>query len=437
MAKNGYIPKTQATNMCSVMLPSTEIGKATRASFQSLILQLEKHFNSKQIVRSLTLEQIAQMKKITLSIDDGDLDNQQNENKLSAGVSVNDFIQGLKHHERELSKRANELVHVELNNSLTLSIKYKPRIKMVPITKEVPELLILIDGSNVLTTAYHATKKNMLKNSKGTYTNAVYIMAQKVMDMISRSRPTHLAICWDEGREHTFRRKIYPAYKANRKESDPELKQQFATAKQLFSNIGIPQFSHEEIEADDAIGTINDIWRKEKGNAIVGIISNDKDLFQLLSEYTSQLISKSNKEYKITPIHLLQKWNVTPGQWVDCKALLGDKSDNIPGCAGVGEKAAYPLIENYGSLEVLYENLNELKDTDFKRYATKLEENKELAFLSKQLAQIRCDATDLLKLNSLDQLKINIKKRVVLHHFKALEFKSLINNIEKGMYRIG
>ncbi|OIJ12718.1 hypothetical protein BKP37_12890 [Anaerobacillus alkalilacustris] len=310
-------------------------------------------------------------------------------------------------------------------------------MKAVPPSFKKVERLILIDGSNVLATAFHATKKSMLKRHDGLYTNAVYIMAQKILDLISRSNPSHLAIAWDEGRENTFRRKIYPDYKANRKETEPELKQQFTTAQKLFSELGIAQYSHKEIEADDVIGSINAIWRREKGQSVVGIISNDKDLFQLLSENTSQLISKSNREHTITPQHLMKQWNVAPDQWADCKALLGDKSDNIPGCPGVGEKAAYPLIARYGCLETLYEKLDELKDSEFKRYVSKLKEGRELTFLSKQLAMIRCDTKDLLKISSLDDMKVNLKKSVLINTFKTLGFKTLIASIEKGMYRIG
>ncbi|WNF36449.1 5'-3' exonuclease H3TH domain-containing protein [Bacillaceae bacterium IKA-2] len=436
MAKGGYEPKKQTKNICMVMLPATEMSKATRASFQSLVSQLEKRFTGDQVVRNINLVDVSNMKNIILVIDsDPPVKVELNENQLCSGVTVNDFIYQLKQLEQAISKRNKDLILVSSKSNF-ISITYKPIIEVVPKQNKNIERLILIDGSNVLTTGYHATKKSMLKSSDGLYTNGVYIMAQKIMDIISRSNPSHLAICWDKGRDKTFRRKLYPEYKANRKESDPELKQQFVTAQKLFSNLGIAQYSHEEIEADDAIGTINAMWRREKGNSIVGMISNDKDLFQLLSENTSQLIRKGNDEQRITPDHLKEKFNITPEQWVDCKALLGDTSDNIPGVKGVGEKAVYPLIALHGNLETLFEKIDELKDSDFKRYFSKLQEGKDLAFLSKQLAKIHCEAENLLDISSLDDMKLSLEKSVITHHFKLLGFKTIVNSIDKGMYRI-
>lgn len=422
MAKSGYSPKKNDQNTCMVKLPETKLGRATRASLHSLILQIESKFLPEDLL-SITYEgsAITAIREVSTT-----------KNTFTSG----ELLQRLKKLEKDFSKHLNERVQLTIVEQV-ITATYKPNIKIVPQTTNVIERLILIDGSNVLTTAYHATKKNMLQSEEGLYTNAVYVMAQKIMDIISRTKPTHLAIAWDKGRENTFRRKLYPEYKAHRGDSDPELKQQFITAQKLFNDIGITQFMHEEIEADDAIGTVNEMWRKEKENAVVGIVSNDKDLFQLLSAHTSQLISKNGKEYKITPNHLLVKWNVTPEQWADCKALLGDKTDNIPGCPGVGEKAAYPLIAIYGNLETVIEKTEEIRNSEFKRYALKIEEGKEIALLSKQLATIKCDAQEFLNITSLDDLKVSLNKNKVLHHFKSLGFRALIQSIEKGMYKIG
>lgn len=436
MAKKSYEAKERATNQCMVLLPATLSGRAVKSSIQSLRTQLN-HYEDEQTVKVM-LDDFSNMKRITLTIDNGRADESVSEAiQLQSNVPVSTTKNELVAIERWLFHHLKDRIIPQFNNDgkLTFSAEAMNKTKPPLEQKQVlQERLLIIDGSNILTTAYYATKKNMMKNEDGLYTNAVYVMTKKLLDLLSRSKPTHVAICWDEGR-NTFRRKIYSDYKANRKETERELKEQFQTARQLFKEIGIAQYSHPEIEADDCIGTIVTKWEQEKGKSSL-IVSNDKDLFQLLSDKTTQLMNKKGKEYNIRPEHLVQKFNVSAHQWVDCKALLGDASDNIPGCPGVGEKAAYPLIAEYYNLEKLYERLNDLNDTTFKRYVKKLEEGKEMTFLSRQLAQIRCDAEDLIK-PSFNEMKVNFNRPNMLQSFEMLGFKSLIHHIEQGVYRVG
>lgn len=435
MTKLSYQPKTLAKDQCFVMLPATLIGRATRSSFMSLRLQLEKRFSTNHVVMNMKLEEMAGMKKLILHIGEWEpVDVAVQVNQLRAGITVNDTIDQLKKVEQWLSNHLQDKIETTLDNGV-LTLSAKPNIRAVPNrTRTAEPRLLLFDGSNVLTTAYYATKKHMLKNVDGIYTNAVYIMTKKILDLVSRSQASHLAIAWDKGRENTFRRELYREYKANRSETEPELKQQFETARKLFNKLGIAQFSHSNIEADDVIGTIAKRWEKESTGKCY-IISNDKDLYQLLSNRTIQIISGKEKESTMTVNKLKEMFNVSPYQWIDCKALLGDSSDNIPGVTGVGEKAAYPLVSEHGSLESIYENINKL-DTKYKRYVKKLEDGKEMAFLSKKLVTIRTDADNLIPF-SVKDLELKLDRIEVIKQLRLIGFKSIIYQIENGALKIG
>lgn len=416
------------------MLPDTTLGRATRSSFMSLRLQLEKRFAPSLVVMKLQLEVMGSMQRLTLFIGEWEPVNiASEENILRAGGTVADTIEQLRMLDTWLSNHVADKIGADFENNV-LTLTAKPNIKAVPKVTVREERLLLIDGSNILTTSYYATKSSMIKNNDGIYTNGVFVMTKKILDLISRSYASHIAIAWDEGRDKTFRRKLYPEYKAQRKETEPELKQQFSTARTLFAKLGIAQYSHQEIEADDIIGTIATRWEKEtKGKCF--IISNDKDLYQLVSDRTMQLTSSKSKEYAITPDKVLEKYKVTASQWADCKALLGDTSDNVPGVNGVGDKAVYPLIAEFGSLEKLYENLDKL-DGKYKRYVKKLEEGKELAFLSKQLVQLRIDADDLVRF-TINDLKLELNRSETIKQFRLIGFKSLIYSLESGDLKIG
>ncbi|MFC0188735.1 5'-3' exonuclease H3TH domain-containing protein [Fictibacillus aquaticus] len=264
------------------------------------------------------------------------------------------------------------------------------------------EKVLLIDGFNLLSRCYFATAygkemHELPRNSKGLFINAVRATIQKLGALIRQHEPTHMAVAWDVKRDETLRRETFPDYKGTRGELPEPLIQQYETLVALFGQLGIPQYSVPRYEADDIIGTLVHRWRTEKDGECI-IYSNDRDLLQLLCEKTSQLITSKKEEVKYTLLHFQEEFGITPVQWIDVKALLGDKSDNIPGVAGVGEKAALPLIKLYGSVESVYENMEAL-DPAFKRYLKKLDAGREMALLSKNLCTIFTDVPTVLDMD--------------------------------------
>lgn len=289
------------------------------------------------------------------------------------------------------------------------------------------EKLLLIDGSNMLSRAYYATSKsgNMMQISDGRYTNAVYSMVQGFFNLLKNHRLSKVCILWDKSR-NTWRREIYPLYKANRSETDPKLKEQFETTQWLFDKMGVPQMASEKYEADDFIGSLATKFLNDHHEGEVVIVSSDQDLFQLLNERTYQIAFHKGKEIRFTVDNFKEKYGVNPDQWVDVKAILGDKSDNIPGVTGCGEKAALPLISKFGSLDGVFEDLGKL-EPEFKRYVKKLKEGKEDAFLSKRLATIVTDIEGIV--NSWSDFHIKMSKKGTFEAFRELEFDSLLEKI--------
>ncbi|WP_078554002.1 5'-3' exonuclease [Bacillus alkalicellulosilyticus] len=262
--------------------------------------------------------------------------------------------------------------------------------------------LLLIDGFNLLSRGYFATaygksEEELTKNSQGQYTNALRVFFQKLFNLIGEHGITHVAVAWDVKREETERRIKYDFYKATRGELPDPLIQQYETCTAILEELGIYQLVTPPYEADDAIGTVATLWTKQQDRSCY-IYSNDRDLLQLLSDQTSQIIASKKGETIYSLAHFKEDYAIDPMQWVDVKALLGDKSDNIPGCPGVGEKSALPLIQQYGTIEKLYEELEAL-DPKYNRYKKKLEAGRETAMISKELAKIVCDIPDLHELS--------------------------------------
>ncbi|GAB7056987.1 MULTISPECIES: 5'-3' exonuclease [unclassified Paenibacillus] len=286
--------------------------------------------------------------------------------------------------------------------------------------------LLLIDGFNLLSRAHFATSYNrtddQLKNSKGMYTNALRVFYQKIFNLIRDHRITHLSVVWDVKRDETARRKKYPFYKATRFELPEPLIHQYETCKAASDAIGIHQISLSPYEADDLMGALSKKW--SGGDCY--IYSNDHDLFQLLSETTSQIIAGKQGEYVYSLSHFQADYGIAPEQWVDVKALLGDSSDNIPGCPGIGEKSALPLIQHYGSLERIYENIEQL-EPGLSRHKKKLIQGKETALLSRELSQITCDIAELDPL-LMDDLKVSIRKDVLGEWLQQMELKIRIDS---------
>lgn len=249
---------------------------------------------------------------------------------------------------------------------------------------------IIIDGFNLLSRCYFATSygredHELTTNSAGLYTNALRVKIQKLLNLIEEYEPSHFAIAWDVKREETLRRQRYADYKDTRNELPEPLIQQYNTVTEVFDIIGIPQLTISPYEADDIMGTLSRRWSEEMDGDCF-IYSNDRDLLQLLTDKVSQIIAKKKEENPYTLKHFTDEYGIQPNQWIDVKALLGDKSDNIPGVHGVGEKAALPMIQQYGSVEAIYEE--EELDPIFKRYRKQIEAGRDMAILSKELVTI-------------------------------------------------
>ena len=286
--------------------------------------------------------------------------------------------------------------------------------------------LLLIDGFNLLSRAFFATSygkaDEKLRNSNGVYTNALRVFFQKLFNLTSEHNVTHLGIAWDVKRGETQRRIKYDFYKGTRSELPEALIQQYETCCTFLESIGVKQIVVPPYEADDVLGTLAKRWSQGK----CFIYSNDRDLFQLLSETTSQIIATKQGELIYTLADFHDDYGITSKQWIDVKALLGDSSDNIPGCPGVGEKSALPLIQQYSSLEMLYEQVEQL-DPKFNRYKKKLIDGKDTAFISKELSEIICDIKELQELR-LDDFMVNISEENLQAMLKELEINLRINS---------
>ncbi|WP_079709039.1 5'-3' exonuclease [Paraliobacillus ryukyuensis] len=287
------------------------------------------------------------------------------------------------------------------------------------------EKLLLIDGFNLLSrsyfaTAYNKTEDQLTRNSSGLYTNALRVFFQKMYNLIKQHGITHIAIAWDVKREETDRRQAHDFYKANRNELPPALIQQYETLTKALDQIGMIQFVIAPHEADDIIGALSHKWSLEKEKPCL-IYSNDKDLLQLLNSFTSQIMAQKRQELVYTVEHFEAEYGIQPSQWIDVKALLGDSSDNIPGCPGVGAKSALPLIQQYETIEQLFNQLDVL-DTKFNRYKKKLTAGEASAFMSKELVTINRNIPKIEAVN-LNELLHEVDERMVRETMDELELR--------------
>ncbi|NGP44781.1 5'-3' exonuclease [Bacillaceae bacterium SIJ1] len=256
------------------------------------------------------------------------------------------------------------------------------------------DTLLLIDGFNLLSRGYFATaygknESSLPRNEQGLLINGVRVFVQKMMNLIDRYQCSHVAVAWDVKREETQRRQTHAFYKASRDELPAPLIEQYETTQAILTSLGIEQLTEPPYEADDVIGTISKSWTDDaRGHCF--IYSNDKDLFQLLSPTCSQIIAQKKQELVYDIEAFSTEFGITPEHWTDIKALLGDKSDNLPGCRGIGPKSALPLIQRYGTVENLYAEIDEL-DPTLKRHQKKLVAGYDDVLITKSLATIDCD----------------------------------------------
>ncbi|MGU7967817.1 DNA polymerase I [Streptococcus suis] len=252
--------------------------------------------------------------------------------------------------------------------------------------------LLLIDGSSVAFRAFFALYNQIdrFKSPTGLHTNAIYGFNLMLDHMMKRIEPTHILVAFDAGKT-TFRTEMYADYKAGRAKTPDEFREQFPFIRQMLDAMGVKHYELDQYEADDIIGTLDKMAERTDIPFDVTIVSGDKDLIQLTDENTVVEISKKGvAEFEeFTPAYLMEKMGITPTQFIDLKALMGDKSDNIPGVTKIGEKTGLKLLTEFGSLDGIYENIGSMK-------ASKMKENliadKEKAFLSRTLATIDTQA---------------------------------------------
>lgn len=282
------------------------------------------------------------------------------------------------------------------------------------------EKLMLIDGHSILNRAFYGVPD--LTNSEGLHTNAVYGFLNMMFKFLDEEHPTHLVVAFDL-KEPTFRHKMFQAYKGTRKKMPEELHEQVPRMKKMLALMGIKTVELAGYEADDILGTL--AKRGEKEGMEVRVITGDRDLLQLASEHIMIRIPKTKKGGTEVENYLandvMDKYQVTPVEFIDVKALMGDTADNIPGVPSVGEKTATNLIVQYKSVENIYEHIDEI--TRKKLHET-LVENKGLAILSKKLATINIDSP--IELEFTDAVLGDVYTADALEFVKQLEFKSLI-----------
>ncbi|MDU7031228.1 DNA polymerase I [uncultured Robinsoniella sp.] len=284
--------------------------------------------------------------------------------------------------------------------------------------------IVLIDGHSILNRAYYGIPD--LTNSEGLHTNAIYGFLNIMFKILSEENADYLAVAFDL-KAPTFRHTMYADYKGTRKPMPDELRQQVPVMKEVLQSMDIPLMQLEGYEADDLLGTV--AKKMEKEGLVVSIVSGDRDMLQLATDQIKIRIPKTKRtgteieDYNTKDV--IEKYQVTPPQIIELKALMGDASDNIPGIPGVGEKTATKLIVEYGSIENAHAHVDEVKPNKAKE---SLKNHYDLAVLSKELATINIESP--LEF-SLESARIhNLYTQKAFEMFKRLEFKNLLSKFD-------
>ena len=293
-------------------------------------------------------------------------------------------------------------------------------------TKEEQKMdkILLIDGHSILNRAFFGLPD--LTNSDGLHTNAIYGFLTILFKVLEEESPQYLAVAFDRS-EPTFRHELYEDYKGNRGKMADELRQQVPVMKKVLRAMEIPVLELPGYEADDILGTIG--RHSEENGLEVRILSGDRDLLQLATEHTMIRIPKTKKSgtevEDYFPEDVKEKYRVSPTEFIDVKALMGDSSDNISGVPGIGEKTATNLIEQYGSIENVWKHIDEIKPP---RAKNALLEHYQLAVDSKKLVTILTDAPVSF---SIEDAKIGkLYTEEAYQYFKELEFKNLLSRFD-------
>ncbi len=283
--------------------------------------------------------------------------------------------------------------------------------------------IILVDGNNLLFRSYYATAYtgNVMKNSKGFPTNALYGLVTMINKIILEEKPNYIAVAFDIGKN--FRKCKYDFYKEGRQQTPDDLKKQMPYARKLLNKMGIKTLELEPYEADDIIGTLaSEVERDD--NFIATIVSSDKDLLQLLSEQVDIKLLKQKDYIRYNPKTFYDDYKINPINMIDLKALAGDPSDNIPGVKGIGEKTALSLLQKYPTIEEIYNHIDEIKG----KTKEKLIIDKDNAFMSKEIATIYREVP--IDLNLEDYKYEHIESDELYEMYEELEFYSLMKTFK-------
>ena len=284
--------------------------------------------------------------------------------------------------------------------------------------------IVLIDGHSILNRAFYGLPD--LTNSEGLHTNAIYGFLTIMFKILDEEKPEYLTVAFDV-HAPTFRHEMYQEYKGTRKPMADELRQQVPVIKEVLRSMGVRIVEQAGLEADDLLGTISK--RCEEQGLDVSIISGDRDLLQLASEHIKIRIPKTKQgrteveDYYSSDVKA--RYQVTPEEFIDLKALMGDTSDNIPGVPSIGEKTATKIIVEYHSIENAYANVEKIKPP---RASKALQEHWELAVISKELATIKTDAEFDYRLE--DALLGNLYTEEAYTYFQRLQFKNLLSKFD-------
>ncbi|MEK4861408.1 DNA polymerase I [Staphylococcus sp. FSL W8-0774] len=283
--------------------------------------------------------------------------------------------------------------------------------------------LVLIDGNSLSFRAFYALP--LLSNKAGIHTNAVYGFAMLLEKILKEEQPNHFLVAFDAGKT-TFRHSKYSEYKGGRQKTPPELSEQFPYIRQLLDAYHIKRYELENYEADDIIGTLS--READEAGFETIIITGDRDLTQLATDHVTIYYTKKGVTDvdHYTPEFIAEKYNgLTPNQIIDMKGLMGDTSDNMPGVAGVGEKTAIKLLNQFNTVEGVYDHLD---DVSGKKLKEKLENSKEDALMSKDLATINIESPIEVKLAD-TKMDSEVDESDKIELFKKLEFKQLLADI--------
>lgn len=245
--------------------------------------------------------------------------------------------------------------------------------------------LMVLDGNSLVNRAFFGIK--LLTTKDGRYTNAIFGFQNILLNLLTAHQPDAVAIAWDE-RAPTFRHQAYDGYKATRHGMPEELAQQMPVLKELLTHLGFVQVSKEGWEADDILGTLAAACEAKGGTTLLA--TGDRDSLQLVDDATTVLLATNKDTIPMDPAAIREKYGVDPAQLIDVKSLMGDSSDNIPGVPGIGEKTALALVQKFGSLQAIYDHIDDPAIKPGQR--TKLGANRDKAELSYMLGTIRKDA---------------------------------------------